>query len=83
MVTEPGTWRVLSFQLRPAPGSGWLMFGRDHHSGVGRHDVEHVADERLWVVGTMVGISMLFSGPLKRSDSRAMRWARYVRDTSG
>jgi uncharacterized membrane protein HdeD (DUF308 family) len=53
---------VLSFQLRPLPGSGWLVFDgvitlilavmiwKTWPSSIG------------WVIGTLVGISMLFSG---------------------
>jgi uncharacterized membrane protein HdeD (DUF308 family) len=64
---------VLGFSLRPLPGSGWLivdgvvtlilaiMIWRSWPSSTG------------WVIGTLVGISMLFSGTSRLAISLAAR----------
>jgi uncharacterized membrane protein HdeD (DUF308 family) len=64
---------VLGFILRPLPGSGWLLFDgivtlilavmiwRTWPSSTG------------WVIGTLVGISMLFSGASRLAISLAAR----------
>jgi uncharacterized membrane protein HdeD (DUF308 family) len=64
---------VLGFTLRPLPGSGWLVFDgivtlilavmiwRTWPSSTG------------WVIGTLVGISMLFSGLARLGISLAAR----------
>jgi len=64
---------VLGFSLRPLPGSGWLLFDgvitlilavmiwRTWPSSTG------------WVIGTLVGISMLFSGASRLAISLAAR----------
>ena len=64
---------VLGFTLRPLPGSGWLLFDgiitlilavmiwRTWPSSTG------------WVIGTLVGISMLFSGLARLGISLAAR----------
>ena len=64
---------VLGFTLRPLPGSGWLLFDgivtlilavmiwRTWPSSTG------------WVIGTLVGISMLFSGTSRLMLSLAAR----------
>ena len=64
---------ALGFTLRPLPGSGWLVFDgiitlilavmiwRTWPSSTG------------WVIGTLVGISMLFSGICRLSFSLAAR----------
>jgi uncharacterized membrane protein HdeD (DUF308 family) len=71
---------VLSFQLRPASGRGWLLFDgvitlilafliwRTWPSGA------------PWVLGTIVGISMLFSGTARLMLSLAAR--RLLRRTA-
>lgn len=53
---------ALSFQIRPAPGSGWLMF-----DGIVTLILAFMVwrlwpSGAPWVIGTLVGISMLFSG---------------------
>jgi uncharacterized membrane protein HdeD (DUF308 family) len=64
---------VLGFTLRPLPGSGWLLFDgiitlilavmiwRTWPSSMG------------WVIGTLVGVSMLFSGASRLAISLAAR----------
>jgi len=64
---------VLGFTLRPLPGSGWLLFDgvvtlilavmiwRTWPSSTG------------WVIGTLVGISMLFSGTARLAISLSAR----------
>lgn len=64
---------VLSFQLRPAPGSGWLLV-----DGIITLILAIVIwrtwpASALWVIGTLVGISMLFSGIARLMISRATR----------
>jgi uncharacterized membrane protein HdeD (DUF308 family) len=70
---EAGLEFVLGFTLRPLPGSGWLlvdaiitlilavMIWRTWPSSTG------------WVIGTLVGISMLFSGTSRLMLSLAAR----------
>jgi len=53
---------LLAFQLRPAPGSGWLLF-----DGVVTVILAFMIwstwpSSADWVIGTLVGISMFFSG---------------------
>ncbi len=53
---------VLSFQLRPAPGSGWLILDGIVTLVLALMIWSTWPSSSLWVVGTIVGISMLFSG---------------------
>jgi uncharacterized membrane protein HdeD (DUF308 family) len=66
---------VLGFRLRPLPGSGWLLF-----DGI----VTLILAVMIWrtwpwstgwVIGTLVGISMLFSGTSRLAISLAARSA--------
>jgi uncharacterized membrane protein HdeD (DUF308 family) len=52
----------LSFQLRPAPGSGWLLFDGVVTLVLAVMIWSTWPTSASWVVGTLVGISMLFSG---------------------
>jgi uncharacterized membrane protein HdeD (DUF308 family) len=52
----------LSFQLRPAPGSGWLLFDGIVTFALAILIWSAWPSNATWVVGTLVGISMLFSG---------------------
>lgn len=53
---------VLSFQLRPLPGRGWLLF-----DGIVTLVLAAVIGSAwpissVWAIGTLVGVSMFFSG---------------------
>jgi uncharacterized membrane protein HdeD (DUF308 family) len=53
---------ILSFRLRPMPGSGWLLFDGIITLILGVMIWRTWPSSTEWVVGTLVGISMLFSG---------------------
>jgi uncharacterized membrane protein HdeD (DUF308 family) len=53
---------VLSFQLRPAPGSGWLLVDGIITLVLAVMIWSTWPSSAVWVVGTLVGISMFFSG---------------------
>jgi len=53
---------VLSFQLRPAAGSGWLLFDAVVTFVLAILIWSTWPGSAVWVVGTLVGISILFSG---------------------
>ncbi len=53
---------VLSFQLRPAPGSGWLLADGIITLVLAVMIWSTWPSSATWVVGTLVGISMFFSG---------------------
>jgi uncharacterized membrane protein HdeD (DUF308 family) len=63
---------VLSLRLRPAPGSGWLLV-----DGVVTLILAVIwstwPSSAAWVVGTLIGISMLFSGITRLMLSLAVR----------
>jgi uncharacterized membrane protein HdeD (DUF308 family) len=52
----------LSFQLRPLPGSGWLLFDGIVSLILAILIWRTWPANTIWVIGTLVGISMLFSG---------------------
>ena len=60
---------VLSFQLRPSPGSSWLMFDAIVTLVLAVMIWSTWPSSAAWVVGTLVGISMLMSGV-----TRLMHW---------
>ena len=53
---------MLSFQLRPAPGSGWLLADGIITLVLAVMIWSTWPSSAAWVVGTLVGISMFFSG---------------------
>jgi len=53
---------VLSFQLRPAPGSGWVLVDGIITLVLAVMIWSTWPSNAVWVVGTLVGISMFFSG---------------------
>jgi len=53
---------VLSFQLRPLPGSGWLLLDGIITLVAAIMIWRTWPASTLWVIGTLVGISVLFSG---------------------
>jgi uncharacterized membrane protein HdeD (DUF308 family) len=64
---------VLSFQLRPAPGSGWLLVDGIITLVLAVMIWSTWPSSALWVVGTLVGISMFFSGISRLMLSMAVR----------
>ena len=68
---------VLAFQTRPAPGSGWLVF-----DGVITLLLAFMIGASWpwssdWAVGTLVGVSMLFSGASRLMLSIGVRHATW------
>jgi uncharacterized membrane protein HdeD (DUF308 family) len=53
---------IMSFVLRPMPGSGWLLFDGVITLILGVMIWRTWPSSTEWVIGTLVGISMLFSG---------------------
>jgi uncharacterized membrane protein HdeD (DUF308 family) len=64
---------VLSFQLRPAPGSGWLLVDGIITLVLAIMIWSTWPSSALWVVGLLVGISMFFSGVTRLMLSMAVR----------
>jgi len=64
---------VLSFQLRPAPGSGWLLVDGIITLVLAVMIWSTWPSSAAWVVGTLIGISMLFSGITRLMLSLAVR----------
>ena len=53
---------VLSFQLRPLPGSGWLLFDGIVTLLLAAMIASAWAISSAWAIGTLVGVSMVSSG---------------------
>jgi uncharacterized membrane protein HdeD (DUF308 family) len=64
---------VLSFQLRPLPGSRWLLIDGIVTLVLAGLIWSAWPSSAVWVVGTLVGISMLFSGVTRLMLSMAVR----------
>jgi uncharacterized membrane protein HdeD (DUF308 family) len=64
---------VLSFELRPAAGSGWLLFDAIVSFILAMLIWASWPSSTAWAVGTLVGISMLFSGASRLMFSLAAR----------
>jgi len=64
---------VLSFRLRPMPGSNWLLFDGIITLILAILIWRSWPSSTEWVIGTLVGISMLFSGASRLSLSLAAR----------
>ena len=64
---------ALSFQLRPAPGSGWLLVDGVITLVLAVMIWSTWPSSAVWVVGTLVGISMFFSGITRLMLSMAVR----------
>jgi uncharacterized membrane protein HdeD (DUF308 family) len=64
---------ILSFRLRPMPGSGWLLFDGIITLILAVMIWRTWPSNSTWVVGTLVGISMLFSGIARLMLSLAAR----------
>ena len=64
---------VLGFTLRPLPGSGWLLFDGIVTLILAVMIWRTWPSSSAWVIGTLVGISMLFSGTSRLMLSLAAR----------
>jgi uncharacterized membrane protein HdeD (DUF308 family) len=64
---------ILSFRLRPMPGAGWLLFDGIVTLILGVMIWRTWPSSTEWVIGTLVGISMLFSGISRLMISLAAR----------
>jgi len=64
---------VLSFQLRPAPGAGWMLVDGIITLVLAVLIWATWPSSSVWVVGTLVGISMLFSGITRLGLTLAVR----------
>lgn len=64
---------ILSFQLRPAPGTGWLLVDGIVTLVLAAMIWSLWPSSAGWVVGTLVGISMFFSGITRLMLSLAVR----------
>jgi len=64
---------VLSFRLRPMPGSNWLLFDGIVTLILAVMIWRSLPSSTEWVIGTLVGISMLFSGVARLSLSMSAR----------
>jgi uncharacterized membrane protein HdeD (DUF308 family) len=66
---------MLSYVLRPAPGSGWLLFDGIVTALLAVLIASTWPSSSAWVVGTIVGISIFFSGLTRLMLSVAVRKA--------
>lgn len=64
---------ILSFQLRPAPGSGWLLFDGIVTLALAVMIWSAWPLSSVWAVGTLAGISMFSSGMTRLGLSIAVR----------
>jgi uncharacterized membrane protein HdeD (DUF308 family) len=64
---------ILSFQLRPLPGSGWLLVDGIITLILAIIIWRTWPASTLWVIGTLVGVSILFSGVARLMISLAAR----------
>ncbi len=64
---------ILGFRLRPMPGSGWLLFDGIVTLVLAILIWRSWPSSTEWVIGTLVGISMLFSGTARLSMSLGAR----------
>jgi uncharacterized membrane protein HdeD (DUF308 family) len=64
---------ILSFQLRPMPGSGWLLFDGIITLILAIMIWRTWPASTMWVIGTLVGISMILSGVARLMISLAAR----------
>ena len=64
---------ILSFQLRPAPGTGWLLVDGIVTLVLAAMIWSLWPSSTAWAIGTLVGISMLFSGITRLMLSLAVR----------
>ncbi|MFZ0521939.1 MAG: DUF308 domain-containing protein [Candidatus Acidiferrales bacterium] len=74
-VVEAALEFVLSFRLRPMPGSGWLLFDGTVTAILAVIIFATWPLSSAWTLGTLAGISMLFSGVARLMLSLAARRA--------
>jgi uncharacterized membrane protein HdeD (DUF308 family) len=75
LVTEGVLEFVLAFQLRPLPGSGWLLFDGIVTLVLAAMIGNAWPISSAWAVGTLVGVSMFSSGITRLKLSVAVRQA--------
>ena len=73
LVCEGALEFVLAFALRPLPGTGWLVFDGIVTVLLAVLIWRGWPTSSTWVVGTLVGISMFFSGLTRLMISMAVR----------
>jgi uncharacterized membrane protein HdeD (DUF308 family) len=73
LLVEGALELVLSFQHRGVPGSGWLLFDGIVTLVLALMIGSTWPSSAVWVVGTLVGISMFFSGITRLMLSMAVR----------
>jgi len=66
---------VLSYMLRPLPGAGWLLFDGIVTLALAIYIVTTWKSSESWMLGLLVGVSMLFSGITRLMLSIAVRKA--------
>jgi uncharacterized membrane protein HdeD (DUF308 family) len=64
---------ILAYQLRPAPGSGWLLFDGIVTLMLAAMIGSAWPISSVWAIGTLVGVSMFFSGITRLMLSVAVR----------
>jgi uncharacterized membrane protein HdeD (DUF308 family) len=64
---------ILGFRLRPLPGSGWLLVDGAITLILGVLILRTWPTDSVWVLGTLMGISMMFSGIARLMISLAAR----------
>ena len=64
---------VLAFQMRPLPGWGWVLFDAIITILLGGMIWAHWPINSEWVIGTLVGISLIVSGVSRLMLSMAVR----------
>ncbi len=64
---------VLAFTLRPAPGSGWLVFDGILTIAIAAMITAAWPASTAWAIGTLVGVSMMCSGFTRLMISTAVR----------
>ena len=65
----------LSYTLRPLPGAGWLLFDGIVTLALAIFVVSTWSSSESWLLGMLVGVSMLFSGVTRLMLSAAVRRA--------
>jgi len=72
---------VFAFQVRPEKGWGWILFSAAVSFLLGILLMKEWPLSGVWAIGTMVGISLLFSGITMISISSAAR--KFVKAVKG
>jgi len=64
---------VMAFQMRPLTGWGWMLFDAAATALLGLMIMAHWPIDSAWVIGTMFGVSILFSGVTRLMISLGLR----------